>query len=139
MGQPSLPKKVLHRATIVESQLGAKFPDLAFSAGIAVKLRNYFVHGSLDGLAYEKIEPFLPFLTDTLEFVFAASDLIDAGWNSQYWSIKSFGSGHSFSRFLTGYDYLVAELRVAIRPDAQAVIETEPGLELQGADRPPSA
>ena len=122
MGQPSLPKKVAHRATIVESQLGAKFPDLAFAAGIAVKLRNYFVHGSLDGLEYEKIEPFLPFLTETLEFVFAASDLIDSGWNAQHWLTKSRGSGHSFSRFLTRYDYQVGELRVATMPDAQAVI-----------------
>lgn len=120
MGQPSLPKKVVHRATIVESQLGTKFPDLAFAAGIAVKLRNYFVHGSLDGLEYEKIESFLPFLTDTLEFVFAASDLIDAGWNAQHWSTKSLGSGHSFSRFLAGYDYLIGELRIAALPDAQA-------------------
>jgi hypothetical protein len=78
------------------------------------------VHGSLDGLEYEKIESFLPFLTDTLEFVFAASDLIDAGWNAQHWSTKSLGSGHSFSRFLAGYDYLIGELRIAALPDAQA-------------------
>lgn len=119
MGQPSLPKKVVYRATIVESQLGDKFPDLAFAAVIAVKLRNYFVHGSLDGLEYEKIEPFLPFLTDTLEFVFAASDLIDSGWNAQHWLRSSHGSGHSFSRFLTGYTHQLGELRVATTPDAQ--------------------
>lgn len=129
IGQPSLPKKVAHRAAIVERQLGAKFPDLAFAAGIAVKLRNYFVHGSLGGLEYEKIEPFLPFLTDTLEFVFAASDLIDAGWDAQRWSTKPLGSGHSFSRFLTGYGYLVGELRGAAMPGAQAVIEAESRLE----------
>ena len=120
MGQPSLPKKVFYRATIVESQLGDKVPDLAFAAGIAVKLRNYFVHGSLDGLEYEKIEPFLAFLTDTLEFVFAASDLIDAGWSALRWSRRSLGSGHSFSRFLTGYKHLLGELRIATIPDAQA-------------------
>lgn len=122
MGQPSLPKKVAHRATIVEAQLGTKFPDLAFAAGIAVRLRNYFVHGSLDGLEYYKIEPFIPFLTDTLEFVFTASDLIDAGWNAQYWSSKLHGSGHSFSRFLSGYDHLIGELRIAAKPDSQAVV-----------------
>lgn len=117
MGQPSLPKKVVHRVTIVDSQLGTKFPDLAFAVGIAVKLRNYFVHGSLDGLDYEKIEPFMPFLTDSLEFVFAASDLIEAGWNARNWSEKSLGSGHSFTRFLTGYEHLIGELRVAATPD----------------------
>ncbi|MFI8747218.1 HEPN domain-containing protein [Pseudomonas sp. NPDC077186] len=123
MGQPSLPKKVVHRATFVERQLGTKFPDLAFVVGIAVKLRNYFVHGSLDGLEYEKLEPFLPFLTDALEFVFAASDLIEAGWNAQEWSTKSLGSGHSFTRFLAGYDYLIGELRVAVTPAAIGTVQ----------------
>lgn len=78
------------------------------------------MHGSLDGLEYEKIEPFLAFLTDTLEFVFAASDLIDAGWSALRWSRRSLGSGHSFSRFLTGYKHLLGELRIATIPDAQA-------------------
>lgn len=125
MGKPSLPKKVAHRAAIVESQFGTKLPYLTFTTGIAVKIRNYFVHGSLDGLEYEKIEPFLPLLTDALEFVFAASDLIDAGWNAKQWSTRPHGYGHSFSRFLAEYRNLIGGLMDAAKPDVQAAIETE--------------
>lgn len=129
MGQPSLPKKVAHRAAIVDRHLGRDFPDLALAVGTAVKLRNYLVHGSLDGLDYDRIEPLLPFLTDALEFVFAASDLMDAGWNAQHWSAKSRGSGHSFCRFLNGYDHLIGELRRAVTPDRAAVNEENPPLD----------
>ena len=78
IGKPSLPKKVAHRVSIVELSLGGRFPDLQFVAGVAVKCRNFFVHGSAGDIEYAKVEPLVPFLTDALEFIFAASDFIDA-------------------------------------------------------------
>jgi hypothetical protein len=111
LGKPSLPKKVAHRVSIVESRLGARFPDLQFVASVAVKCRNFFVHGSSDDIDYPRVEPLVPFLTDALEFVFAASDLIDAGWNAQRWDSNGHGWGHNFARFRSEYSMALLELR----------------------------
>src|SRR5690606_30005753 len=62
LGQPSLPKKVAHRVAVVESTvLGKRLPDLQFVASVAVKCRNFFVHGNSDGIDFLKIEPSVPF------------------------------------------------------------------------------
>lgn len=113
LGQPSLPKKVAHRILIVESKLGGQLPDLLFVGGVAVKCRNFFVHGSSGDIAFQKLERFVPFLTDALEFIFAASDFIEAGWNAQRWNSEPKGWGHNFARFRGDYSLAVAELRRA--------------------------
>ena len=111
LGKPSLPKKVAHRVAIIDSQLGELFPELQFVTSIAVRCRNFFVHGSSTDFDYQKIEPFVPFLTDSLEFVFAASDFIDAGWDAKRRETCLQGRGHSFARFRAGYDMQLAELQ----------------------------
>ncbi len=113
LGQPSLPKKVAHRVSIVESKLAGRFPDLQFVASVAVKCRNFFVHGSSGDIDYRKVEPLMPFLTDALEFIFAASDFIDAGWDAQRWNSAGHSWGHSFARFRSEYEMALAELRHA--------------------------
>jgi hypothetical protein len=113
MDKPSLTKKVLYRVEIVNSRLGTWFPDLALAARTAVKIRNYFVHGSLDGLDYRRLEPLMPFLTDSLEFIFAASDLISAGWDAGAWGSRHYSSGHSLTKFRLGYSQHIAALKVA--------------------------
>jgi hypothetical protein len=112
-GEPSLPKKVAHRTSMVEAKLGARFPDLQFVVNIAVKWRNYYVHGDSGSLNIDKIEPLTNFLTDALEFVFAASDLIEAGWDAVRWNSEPKGWGHSFARFRDAYDIGLMELRRA--------------------------
>ncbi|MGM3274765.1 HEPN domain-containing protein [Ralstonia sp. 24A2] len=104
MDKPSLTKKVLHRVNIVTDKIGNQLPDLSRAATVAVKIRNYFVHGSLDGIDHRRLEPLLPFLTETLEFIFAASDLIDSGWDAKRWVVSPYGTGHSFARFRWGYN-----------------------------------
>lgn len=113
LGKPSLPKKVAHRVSIVESRLGGRFPDLQFVARVAVQCRNFFVHGSAGDIEYAKVEFLVPFLTDALEFIFAASDFIDAGWDAQRWNSDGHSWGHSFARFRSEYDMALAELRRA--------------------------
>ncbi len=113
LGKPSLPKKVAHRTSIVERRLGGRFPDLQFVASVAVKCRNFFVHGSSGDIQYSEVEPLVPFLTDALEFIFAASDFIDAGWNAQRWNSELHGWGHNFARFRGEYDTALIELRRA--------------------------
>ncbi len=113
LGQSSLPKKIAYRASIVESKLGGKFPDLQFVAGIAVKCRNFFVHGNSVDIDYPKVDPLIPFLTDAIEFIFAASDFIEAGWDAERWGSDAHSWGHSFARFRSEYDMALAELRRA--------------------------
>ena len=113
LGQPSLSKKVAHRVLIVQSKLIGRFPDLLFVARVAVKCRNFYVHGSSSGIEYRKVEHLVPFLTDALEFIFAASDFIDAGWDAQRWTLDAHGWGHSFARFRSAYEMALGELRHA--------------------------
>ena len=115
IGKPSLPKKVSHRVAIIDQSIGSVFPELEFVANVAVKCRNYYVHGSSGDLDFEKVEPFIPFLTDALEFVFSASDLIDSGWDAKSWSANHYGWGHSYTRFRAEYLVGVQQLRDAVK------------------------
>lgn len=114
MGEPSLQKKVLHRVNIVACHLGHIFPELELVTQTAVKCRNFFVHGGSNGFNYTAIEPLMSFLTDALEFTFAASDLIDAGWDAKAWSHNPYGGGHNFTRFRMAYEESLAELKMAL-------------------------
>jgi len=114
MGKPSLPKKVAHRTQIVAERVGSAFPDLAYVLRTAISCRNHFVHGGSDTFDFEAAEPFVPFLTDALEFVFAASDLIEAGWDAFRWNQDPHGAGHSFARFRWGYKEMVSQLKQAM-------------------------
>lgn len=113
LGKPSLPKKIAHRASVVITVLDKVFPELQFVASIAVKCRNFFVHGSAGDIDYSKVQPFMPFLTDTLEFIFASSDLIESGWDPQHWSSQHYGWGHSFTRYRAEYVPTLDELKRA--------------------------
>lgn len=111
MGKPSLPKKVLHRAALVENCLGPRLTGLSYVVKLAVQCRNYFVHGGSDDFDFIAVEPLMAFLTDALEFVFAASDLLDAGWDAAEWNREPHGTGHSFARFCASYPLSYAELK----------------------------
>lgn len=113
LGKPSLPKKVGHRVAIVESKLGERLPQLLFVSGVAVKCRNFFVHGSSGNIDFRRVESLVPFLTDALEFIFAASDFIEAGWDARRWAEGGHGWGHNFSRFYGEYGASLAELQRA--------------------------
>jgi hypothetical protein len=72
------------------------------------------VHGGSEDFNFSAVEPFMSFLTDSLEFVFAASDLIEAGWDVTHWNSEPHGDGHTFARFRNSYDIGLAELKRAI-------------------------
>jgi hypothetical protein len=111
LGYPTLRRKVLHRADFIADQMGASFPKLGEVLKIAIKCRNYFVHGNSSGFKFDKVEPYVSFLTDALEFTFAASELIEAGWDGAAWNKESHGLGHSFSRFRASYREGLARLQ----------------------------
>jgi hypothetical protein len=114
MGKPSLRKKIEYRRAMVEEHFGSRFKELAYVVKLAVQCRNYFVHGPSDDFNFNAAEPFVHFLTDALEFVFAASDLIEAGWDAAQWDREAHGQGHTFARFRDEYPITLAELKRAI-------------------------
>jgi hypothetical protein len=112
IGKPSLTKKALHRTNMVMESCGCEFKDLNCVIHKAVQCRNYFVHGSpFDFNAFSK---FVPFFTDALEFVFAASDLIEAGWDIKRWGGEPHSNGHPFARFKATYNNTFAQFKPLI-------------------------
>jgi hypothetical protein len=74
----------------------------------AVNCRNHYVHGGEAAVDYSTNFEVVTFFTETLEFVFAASDLIECGWNLKSWLVGFGKYSHPFGRYLLGYrDYLV--------------------------------
>lgn len=103
----SLPKKVSHRGNIVLAEINHKLPSLQKVLRVAVLCRNHFVHGSEFDL--EIFEPYLSLMTDSLEFVFVASDLIELGWSAADWVSNLNGGSHRLADFLYTYDLTIAD------------------------------
>lgn len=115
IGKPSLPKKVELRVEIVTKKIGAHFPELGMIAKCAVRCRNAFVHGNTEEFDLETLEQFVPFLTETLEFVFATSDFIDLGWDATIWASRPYGGQHSFTRYRWMYPQIAPRIKAAIQ------------------------
>jgi Apea-like HEPN len=75
----TLKRKIQGRAKLITNIVKDKFPELDMVVDQAVNCRNYYVHGSPAKFDYGKHIDHVHFFTDTLEFVFAASDLLEAG------------------------------------------------------------
>jgi len=110
-GSLSLPKKINHRGSIVLSQLHQKLPSLQKVLKAAVLCRNHFVHGSAFDL--ETFEPYLSLMTDTLEFVFVVSDLIELGWRAADWVNGLNGGEHRLAEFLYTYAATIGDFNGA--------------------------
>ena len=114
LGKPSLPKKVRHRWESAAQGLESIFPELEFVLVRAIRCRNHFVHGPSRNFKFERAEPFVPFLTDALEFVFAFSDLVASGWTTHRWATTPYGDGHLFTRFRWGYKDTLAAFKASM-------------------------
>lgn len=110
LGKPSLKRKVRSRVKLIIDTIGPKFPNLELVTDQAVDCRNYYVHGTPGKFSYEDHSDQPIFFTDTLEFVFAASDLIEAGWDIAEWIKKGTTMSHPFGRYCVGYTERLAEL-----------------------------
>ena len=55
----------------------------------------------------------MQFLTNSLEFIFFASDFIDAGWNIVDWCNKAKPIGHPFHDYLVYYKEDIKKLKDA--------------------------
>jgi hypothetical protein len=122
VGTSTLMKKVLARAAVVRGHF--HFENLEEVLRQAVKCRNYFVHGPGDkGFHYVVVQKHVTFLTETLEFIFAAAELIECGWSGSHWRQRPHTGYHWFSRFLADYENgkknLLGELEQAKSGDDQ--------------------
>jgi hypothetical protein len=114
LGEAKLRHKVRHRGHIVLREAGDFFPNLSLVLDEAVKCRNHYVHGTQSKIDYRNnFFETVSFFTDTLEFVFAASDLIEAGWRIAAWLHQGTTGSHPFGTYSSYYkDNLQALKRV---------------------------
>ena len=104
VGEPSLRDKICNRAELVAESDPRRFSELHLPCSQAVLCRNHFVHGSEGAFDYWEEYSAFAFLADTLEFVFAASDLIELGWDYRSWCEKGSSLSHNFGAYVDGYD-----------------------------------
>ncbi|MGH1404140.1 MAG: HEPN domain-containing protein [Alphaproteobacteria bacterium] len=103
-GNHNLKTKVKHRARLITDQID-KLPELDLVIDQTINCRNFYVHGASkkEKLTAKDRLHFSIFFTDTLEFIFATSELIEAGWDIKEWVSKGSCLSHPFSRYIHGY------------------------------------
>lgn len=115
VGKSNLKRKIRHRAEPLMEAVGKGFPELDMVTDKAVDRRNYYVHGSGSKRPRFNYSDNLDiFFTDTLEFVFAASDLIEAGWDVKAWSEMRTTMSHPFAQYRISYDLHLRELKALL-------------------------
>lgn len=88
----NLRSKVLSRYATLPIELTGRLPEMETMIAHSIRARNFFVHGSETKFSAEDLYSLAPFFTDTLEFVFATSELQLCGWNTKRWVKESFSS-----------------------------------------------
>lgn len=114
IGKASLRDKVYHRADKVIAAAGGKFPELYLPCNHAVLSRNHYVHGSKGAFDYQEHFTEFAFITDTLEFIFAVSDLLDLGWNLKRWMDKGLSMTHAFGSYVVNYPQNISRLKALV-------------------------
>lgn len=111
IGKPALKRKIRSRVKLITDIVSARFPELELVTDQAVECRNYYVHGTPGKFNYEAHVGQATFFTDTLEFVFAASDLIEAGWDIAEWIKEGTTMSHPFGQYRVSYEEHLAALK----------------------------
>ena len=79
---------------------GGRPAELPFVLDAAVDCRNHYVHGTPSRIDYSKDSDVVVFLTNTLEFVFGASELVEAGWDIQRFAERGRTMTHPYGSYL---------------------------------------
>ena len=111
VGRNTLKRKIRHRAEYVIDRVGNRVPELPTVTDEAVRCRNHYVHGTPCGIDYDSETKLVVFLTDTLEFVFAVSDLIEAGWDVDRWLNDGRIAYHVFGSYIIHYESNLQRLK----------------------------
>lgn len=115
IGKPVLKRRIRHRAAIVTTALSQPFPHLDRVIDLAVEARNHFVHGSPTDLdLVGQLGATVPFLTMVLEFIYLASELIEAGWDAADWETQRVSWDHPLGHIYRGYDSYLRDLDAAL-------------------------
>ena len=117
IGKSSLKRKIHYRAKPIIEVVGDRFPELIFVINHAVDCRNHYVHGDHESkpkFDYEANRNAVNFLTDTLEFVFAAADLLEAGWDIKAWCQIGSSMAHPFGAYRVNYKDSLKELKALL-------------------------
>ncbi len=114
VGTASLRDKVRHRADKIIAVVSGNFSDLYLPCNHAVLARNHYVHGSPASFDYQEHFTEFAFITDTLEFVFAASDLLDLGWDLKGWMSEGQSMTHAFSAYIINYAENMRRLKALV-------------------------
>ena len=112
VGERKLKKKIRRRAESIAEGIGHLIPEFELVINKAVDCRNLYVHGSdKRGVTPKLCDSCVVFLADTLEFIFFASDLADAGWDIAGWCQKPSPYGHPFADYLFLYERSLDRLK----------------------------
>ena len=106
--QPSLKEKIRHRSRLLVDVIGERIPSIDLATDASVDLRNFYVHGTPLTGRKKKLPDFQIFLTNTLEFVFCGSDLVELGWDIGSWCREY--KGHPFGIYLYTYQNELSKL-----------------------------
>lgn len=119
IGKASLKHKTRHRGQIIMDAFGGRPADLPFVLDAAVDCRNHYVHGTPSRIDYSKNSDVMVFLTNTLEFVFGASELVEAGWNIQRFASRGSTLTHPFGSYLVSYKSNLESLKTLLKPQLE--------------------
>jgi hypothetical protein len=115
VGIANLKHKARHRGEIVLAAAAERFPDLILVLEEAINCRNHYVHGGPAKIDYRaNFLETVSFLTETLEFVFAASDLIEAGWGIKPWLQRGTSASHPFGTYYAYYRHNLQALKALL-------------------------
>ena len=109
----SLRDIVEYRARVVLGHFGEdKLKNLEEVIRLAVKCRNHFTHGPSDknvgGVDFSDFDV-VRFLTETLEFIYGASELLRCGWDT---TTSVADAWHPLGGYVKSYDYNRAVLKL---------------------------
>jgi hypothetical protein len=79
--------------------------------GTGHRLGNFFVHGTPPRIDYGAEFDHTHLFTDVLEFIFAASELVEAGWDIEKWVKQGRDGSHPFGDLRVHYRLWLNELK----------------------------
>lgn len=123
LGNASLKHKIRARGKIILDRIPVNFPELNLVIDEAVNCRNYFVHGSKAKIDYTDEFDQVIFFIEALEFIFAASDFVECGWNIQQWAKQSSTMSHPFDRFRFDYELRLEDLKRALQAGKSSTLD----------------
>jgi hypothetical protein len=115
IGKATLKHKTRHRCQIIMDAFGGRPAELPFVLDAAVDCRNHYVHGTPSRIDYSKDSDVIVFLTNTLEFVFGASELVEAGWDIERFASRGSTGTHPFGSYLVSYKSNLETLKTLLK------------------------